>query len=490
MGYIGQAPANKALTSADIEDGIVVAADIADDSITLAKMASGTDGNVISYDASGNPVAIATGNDGMVLTSAGAGQPPAFEAVSAGTALTGSTNNTIPTVTGANAISGEANLTFDGTNLSVSGGIISAGSGTGKKLLAYDASGTKMGLGIDMSGASSELSIFSTTTGSTGIITFGKRNSSTDAFVESMRITNTDTVGIGETAPLGKLHVKSADSGASVDANSDELVLEGSSHTGMTILSGTSHSSRIDFGDSGGTQRGGIDYYHGGDYLRFLANGAEAMRIDNNNTFLVNATDKDTALNGNVLRGYQYFAGNIEASTNDYASMFIKHTSAKMHGIVIRDMHSSGTQIDFTNSAGTRVGVINQDGSNTAYNTSSDYRLKENETPITDGIDRVKQLKPYRLNYKIEPDKTVDAFFAHEVSSVVPEAVTGDKDAMMFEKDGITPILDEDENNPQQKIDVQQLDQAKLVPLLTSALKEAITKIETLETKVTALENA
>ena len=93
MGYIGQAPANKAITSADIEDGIVIAADIADDAITLAKMASGTDGNVISYDASGNPVAIATGNDGQVLTSAGAGQPPAFEA-SAGfdvTSITGAT---------------------------------------------------------------------------------------------------------------------------------------------------------------------------------------------------------------------------------------------------------------------------------------------------------------------------------------------------------------------------------------------------------------
>ena len=89
MGYIGQAPANKAITSADIEDGIVIAADIADDAITLAKMASGTDGNVISYDASGNPVAIATGNDGQVLTSTGAGSPPAFEDAAGGVTLLG-----------------------------------------------------------------------------------------------------------------------------------------------------------------------------------------------------------------------------------------------------------------------------------------------------------------------------------------------------------------------------------------------------------------
>jgi len=57
----------------------VPTASIQDDAITLAKMASGTDGNIISYDASGNPVAIATGNDGQVLTSTGAGSPPAFE---------------------------------------------------------------------------------------------------------------------------------------------------------------------------------------------------------------------------------------------------------------------------------------------------------------------------------------------------------------------------------------------------------------------------
>ena len=57
--------------------------EVADNSITLAKMASGTDGNIISYDASGNPVAIATGSDGQVLTSTGAGSPPAFEAIPA-----------------------------------------------------------------------------------------------------------------------------------------------------------------------------------------------------------------------------------------------------------------------------------------------------------------------------------------------------------------------------------------------------------------------
>jgi len=68
-------------------DNTVATAKIQDDAVTLAKMAAGTDGNIISYDASGNPVAIATGNDGQVLTSAGAGNPPAFEAAAGGGAM-------------------------------------------------------------------------------------------------------------------------------------------------------------------------------------------------------------------------------------------------------------------------------------------------------------------------------------------------------------------------------------------------------------------
>ena len=77
MGYIGQTPTAVPLDADDLSDDI----------ITLAKMASGTDGNLITYDASGNPAAVATGNDGQVLTSAGAGAAPAFETLSAGKVL-------------------------------------------------------------------------------------------------------------------------------------------------------------------------------------------------------------------------------------------------------------------------------------------------------------------------------------------------------------------------------------------------------------------
>ena len=118
------------------------------------------------------------------------------------------------------------------------------------------------------------------------------------------------------------------------------------------------------------------------------------------------------------------------------------------------------------------VGSINVSGSSTGFNTSSDYRLKENVVTDWDATTRLKQLKPSRFNFKTDKDTTVDGFLAHEVSSVVPVAITGEKDAV--DKDG----------NPE----YQGIDQSKLVPLLTKALQEAVAKIEILEAKVTALE--
>ena len=80
-------------------------------------MAHGTDGNLITYDTNGAPAHVTTGSSGQVLTSNGAGAAPTFQAASAGATLSGSTDNTIVTVTGSNAMQGEANLTFDGNNL-------------------------------------------------------------------------------------------------------------------------------------------------------------------------------------------------------------------------------------------------------------------------------------------------------------------------------------------------------------------------------------
>ena len=117
-------------------------------------------------------------------------------------------------------------------------------------------------------------------------------------------------------------------------------------------------------------------------------------------------------------------------------------------------------------------GGIDVTTTSVVYNTSSDYRLKENIAGINDAIDRVKQLKPKRFNFIQEPSIVVDGFMAHEAQEVVPESVTGVKDGI---DDNGEPVY-------------QGIDHSKLVPLLTAALQDAISQIETLTSRVDALE--
>jgi hypothetical protein len=150
------------------------------------------------------------------------------------------------------------------------------------------------------------------------------------------------------------------------------------------------------------------------------------------------------------------------------------------------------TAVSFRDGIYSQRGSIQVSTSSTTYNTTSDYRLKENVIEITDGIERVKQLQPKRFNFISEPDVVVDGFLAHEAQEVVPESVTGEKDAM--QEVVVTPAEYDDEGNLITEAvmgteeDYQGIDQSKLVPLLTAALKEAIAKIEDLEARVIALE--
>ena len=123
---------------------------------------------------------------------------------------------------------------------------------------------------------------------------------------------------------------------------------------------------------------------------------------------------------------------------------------------------------------GSITGNVYSDGSTTVYNTSSDYRLKENVIGISDGITRLKALKPSRFNFKRDSSTTVDGFLAHEVSSIVPEAISGTKDEVATEDNVETGVKKGDPI-------YQGIDQSKLVPLLVAAVQELITKVETLE---------
>jgi Tol biopolymer transport system component len=115
---------------------------------------------------------------------------------------------------------------------------------------------------------------------------------------------------------------------------------------------------------------------------------------------------------------------------------------------------------------GTLVGSIQATTTATSYVTSSDYRLKENLDYTWDATTRLKQLKPARFNFKSDETNTlVDGFLAHEVSDIVPEAITGEKDAV------------DSEGNPE----YQGIDQSKLVPLLVKTIQELEARITTLE---------
>ena len=269
----------------------------------------------------------------------------------------------------------------------------------------------------------------------------------------------------GANADLGSgLHIKTSDTTGSVSANSDNLVLEENGNVGLTMLSATNGTGHIFFGNGGDEDEGFITYDSDNNRMRFGVNAAERMRILGTGTMDINI--------GGSTNSKSYWVMKLRQSTDDSATNYM---------------------MAFANASDSTMGSIQTNGTSSAsYNTSSDYRLKENETSITDGIERLKQLKPYKFNFKTDADKTVDGFFAHEVSSIVPEAISGEKDAMIPEV-----LYTADDELPEgknigdvkkaTKINPQQIDQAKLVPLLTSALQEAITKIETLETEMTAL---
>jgi hypothetical protein len=129
---------------------------------------------------------------------------------------------------------------------------------------------------------------------------------------------------------------------------------------------------------------------------------------------------------------------------------------------------STHYMISFFKSDGSTVGYISHNDTATTYNTSSDYRLKENVVELTGALDRVDALKPSRFNFIADADKTVDGFIAHEVAEVVPEAISGEKDAVDEEGNAI----------------YQGIDQSKLVPLLVGAIQELKAEIETLKSQI------
>ena len=191
-------------------------------------------------------------------------------------------------------------------------------------------------------------------------------------------------------------------------------------------------------------------------------------------------------------------SGALSAGSTAFSSYFAATgTGTGNIPMIIERYSDDGIAIEFKRNTAV-VGSITVNSTNTAFNTSSDYRLKENIVDLDNAITRIKQLAPKRFNFTVEPSVTVDGFIAHEAQTVVPEAVTGSHNEVQVwdTNDEANENLPDGVNVGDNKLDedgntipvYQGIDQSKLVPLLTAALQEAIAKIETLETKVAALE--
>tara|TARA_A100001391_G_scaffold198907_1_gene181166 strand:- start:73 stop:969 length:897 start_codon:yes stop_codon:yes gene_type:complete len=242
-------------------------------------------------------------------------------------------------------------------------------------------------------------------------------------------------LGIGTTSPATDLHVSAGNS--------------------RSRFTGTGGNVNYDIFMSSDSATVGTQSNHA---MKFMSNDSERMRLLTNGNLLVGrTTDTATASKIQTSSLDVYVGGDTTGISFDRTDAFQAWVAMRFR------------------TYGSQRGYIQVNTDSTTYSTSSDYRLKENVVSISDGITRLKQLKPYRFNFKENPNKTVlDGFFAHEAAEVVPEAVVGTKDAV------------DDKGN----IEPQGIDQSKLVPLLTAALQEAIAKIEVLETKVAALEAA
>ena len=318
--------------------------------------------------------------------------------------------------------------------LTIEGDTTNAGNGTEGQLVVRGStdSNLKMMIGMD-------------TSGEYGFISPMKQGT---AWKDLILASNGGNVGIGNTVAST---INSANSGGNL------VVGGGSGNEGITIYSGNGSDEYgiLYFADGtsgASTYQGWMAYIHDANALTFATSGSEKMRIDSV---------------GRLIAG----GGTAEGTHSE--RLGVKCLSR--YGIFVSDNMSSGTTTImrmYDTNATTVVGSITSTSSGTAYNTSSDYRLKENEVVISDGLTRLNQLKPYRFNFKTDTDTTVDGFFAHEVAEIVPEAITGEKDA-----------VDDDGN-----IVSQGIDQSKLVPLLVKALQEADDKIDALTARIEALE--
>ena len=277
----------------------------------------------------------------------------------------------------------------------------------------------------------------------------------------------------------------------------DNLFRNSSGGSTVSIISGTSNTSILKMGDTDDFDIGQILYHHGVNQMVFHVNDTDFLSINSTGHLFLGTTSERNA--GDL---------SIDFSGSSEGALGLNDTTSS-NGSVFAGFLTGGTF---------RGSISNNNNGAVAYNTTSDYRLKENVSYDFDATARLKQLKPARFNWIADDTNTLqDGFLAHEVSGIVPEAITGTKDGT---KTTANVVLDENENiiatgltedewkagkeipkdsngkdltpmfasNTTWKASItqkhyQEIDQAKLVPLLVKTIQELEARIAVLESK-------
>jgi hypothetical protein len=268
---------------------------------------------------------------------------------------------------------------------------------------------------------------------------------------ERMRITSAGNVGIGTSSPQAKLHVSNSSSGLLFSEDGSKAVIIGTNAAGTVSQELFLRGDPLTFTGSGG-------------------GGAEHMRLNSDGQLLVGTTS------GTTLSSVAWRT-TLTGTGNNFAVLNTDTGGATTSAFQASNYTGSGSAIiNFYNGSGGVAGTISvptnaSTGTTVSYNTSSDYRMKENIAPMTGALVKVASLKPVTYTWKAN-GYAGQGFIAHELQAVVPECVSGEKDAV--DKNG-KPVY-------------QGIDTSFLVATLTAAIQEQQALIENLTTRLNALE--